>query len=263
MTKYTYDFQYSYISKFIDEKEYSKYLKFAKISIQPKYLIAPYFMIRYSSEALSWIKINAKLLDSFLTLKNEVDIAAELIMDKNVLQNPLLINEIINSYTKEGYDYIFIWIDDFNFFKDNSSKYFEGFKKLINGFNALEKKVVNLYGGFGWILLCHHESKYKLYGVAQSTGYGESRPITPVGGGLPINKYYFLPLHERLKMQEAIDILIKQGYMENGKSNSKNAEEYYKNVCDCKQCREVIKDNIENFEQYNHSNPFVTKNNIK
>lgn len=43
----------SYISKFVDEKEYSKYLKFAKISIRPKYLIAPYFMIRDSSETLS------------------------------------------------------------------------------------------------------------------------------------------------------------------------------------------------------------------
>ena len=63
------------------------------------------------------------------------------------------------------------------------------------------------YGGYDSIILCNEDLPYRMYGVAQSVGYGETRPVTPVGGGLPVNKYYFPPLHARLSLSEVTSIL--------------------------------------------------------
>ena len=62
------------------------------------------------------------------------------------------------------------------------------------------------YGGYESIILCNTNSPARLYGVAQSVGYGEYRAITPVGGGMPVNKYYFLPTHCRMRFDDVARI---------------------------------------------------------
>ena len=74
-----------------------------------------------------------------------------------------------------------------------------------------------------------------MYGVAQSVGYGETRSVTPVGGGLPVNKYYFPPLHSRLPLSEVTTILKNKGYFSIDKAVA--SEDFYQNICSCTQCR--------------------------
>jgi hypothetical protein len=100
-----------------------------------------------------------------------------------------------------------------------------------------------------------------MYGVAQSVGYGEARPITPVGGGLPVNKYYFPPLHARLSLSEVISILSSKGYFSKDKAVA--SEEFYQYICSCKQCRDIIGRNIDNFRKYNESSDYTMRNGIK
>jgi hypothetical protein len=130
---------------------------------------------------------------------------------------------------------------------------------LLGAFREVGKKPIMAYGGYDSIFLCHKEITNRLYGVAQSVGYGEAREITPVGGGLPINKYYFLPLHQRMNFSEAAGILQKHGYFANDTSVQQRTEKYYNNICNCKECYQVIGDNIDNFNRYNESVPFTFK----
>lgn len=87
-----------------------------------------------------------------------------------------------------------------------------------------------------------------MYGVAQSVGYGENRAVTPVGGGLPVNKYYFYPIHDRLKMSDASGILRSKGFF--SMDQQKACDLFYSTICDCKQCKEIIRNNINNFNRY-------------
>ena len=117
------------------------------------------------------------------------------------------------------------------------------------------------YGGYDAILLCHQDLPYRMYGVAQSVGYGENRAVTPVGGGIPVNKYYFYPLHDRLKMLDASSILKSKGFF--SMDSQKASELFYSTICNCKQCKSVIKNNIDNFNLYNDVIDYTMKNGIK
>lgn len=271
--KKVYDFQTTFINRFLQEKEYNKYLDFALEEegkeahpLLPKVLIAPYFRLKKTydeNEISDWLNLNGECLQSFIDInQTQLPVAAELLIDKELL--PMLnYEDIRKTYSNLKCEYVFVWIDEF-IPSQAKIKEQEGFKKLIDIFNEIGIKPIMAYGGYDSILLCHRESKTRLYGVAQSVGYGESRPITPVGGGLPINKYYFNPLHKRLSFGDVTTLLNKAGFFHGDKNAKKDsAERFYLEVCDCLQCKEIINSNIDNFNVYNTSVPYTWKGDIK
>lgn len=257
-----YDFQTNYVNQYIEEKEYGKYLNYTESKPKPVMIIAPYFMCKstYKKEENElYLEINHLCLQKFIE-KNETNypIAAQLVLDRSLLLDDYIIEKIKSEYMIDGYEYVFIWISDFSTFTANKYERI-AFKRIIELFNKMGKKPLMTYGGYDSILLSHKDMANRLYGVAQSVGYGESRSITPVGGGMPVNKYYYLPLHRRMRFDEALDILMNAGYFSNTKSVSEHARDYYMNICSCKQCHEIIKNDINNFKVYNDSKPFYIK----
>jgi len=262
LVKSVYEFQTNFVFKHTAKKDYNKYLKFAHIEPEPLLVIAPYFMLKgtYSEEEIDyWLKLNYDSLQKTIEINEEQEvhypIAAQLVIEKEILISNDFINKVRSTYECEGYEYIFLWIDDFNSF-ESDYKYITAFSKLLSVLNTIGKKPIMAYGGYESIILCNAESPFRLYGVAQSVGYGEYRPITPVGGGFPANKYYFRPLHKRMNFDEASAILASQGYFSKIKSEKEYADEYYNFICDCEQCHEVIGQDINNFVKFNESIPF-------
>jgi hypothetical protein len=257
-----YEFQTKYVKSYIKDKDYDKYLKFVKLEPEPRLIIAPYFMLKDSYKNLelkNWLAINKKCIQKAIQKnqanKSQISIAAQLVLDKEVLVSDNFCKEIKTAYNEDNYEHIFIWIDDFNSF-DTKSEYMKAFADLIATLNAIGKKPIMAYGGYESIILCNEKSPYRLYGVAQSVGYGEYRNITPVGGGMPTNKYYFYPLHQRMKFNAAADILTAHGYFNKEKSPLEYATDYYKAICDCRQCHKVIGHKIDKFDKYNDSTSF-------
>jgi len=258
----TYEFQTEYVSKYIKKKDYDKYLEFTDLQPSPRMVIAPYFMLKgsYSKDAISsWLHLNSECLRKTIEMESKSEehhpIAAQLVLDKTVLELPNFADEVKKTYSSGGYEYIFIWIDDFDAFA-TSIDHVQAFADLIKKLNGIGKKPIMAYGGYESIILCNAESPVRLYGVAQSVGYGEYRAITPVGGGLPVNKYYFLPLHRRLKFGDAATILSAHGYFTGSKSPADRARDYYAHICDCRQCHHVIHNDIHNFNRYSDSSPY-------
>jgi len=262
LVDFVYAFQTKYVKDYIEDKDYDKYLKFVKLEPEPRLIIAPYFMLKDSYKNLelnNWLAINKKCIQKAIQInqanKSQISIAAQLVLDKEVLVSDNFCKEIKTAYNEDNYEYIFIWIDDFNSFY-TKSKYMKAFSDLIATLNAIGKKPIMAYGGYESIILCNEKSPYRLYGVAQSVGYGEYRNITPVGGGMPTNKYYFYPLHQRMKFSAAAKILSARGYFDYEKNPSEYATDYYNAVCNCKQCHKVIGNNMHKFDKYNDSTPY-------
>lgn len=266
LVKCVYDFQIEYVNKYIKDKDYDKYLKFTNSYPAPKMVVAPYFMLKseYDSQTVdNWLSLNSicleKTIEQSTNINQPFPTAAQIVIDKDVLLSNGIIHKIKSAYSKAGYEYVFIWVDDYDAF-DAKIEYTQTFSNLIASLNEIGKKPIMAYGGYESIVLCNSDSPSRLYGVAQSVGYGEYRPITPVGGGMPVNKYYFLPTHRRLRFDDAANILYENGYFSDSKSEAaKHAKEYYSNICNCKKCREIIKDDINNFVKYNDSTPFEIK----
>jgi hypothetical protein len=261
----TYKFETEYINNFIKGKSYDKYLNFAKIGPEPRLVIAPYFMIKKEyndNEIRGWLDVNKQCLEQFIKYNNgKYPVSAQLVLDSEILLDSKIFSLIEQYYSMRGYEYVFIWVSDFNSFSA-TPKERDGFLKLLSVFNKLNIKPLMAYGGFDSIFLCHNEITNRLYGVSQSVGYGEARGITPVGGGIPVNKYYFLPTHQRLNFGVAADILSGKDYFSKKENTEFYANMYYKHICNCKQCREIIKKDIDNFKLYNESMPFKIKSGI-
>lgn len=257
-----YTFQNGFINTFIEKKDYSKYLDFVGAGPKARLLIAPYFMIKseYSDSAITnWFSLNKKSLVSFSEKYiNNNEIAAQLVIDKRVLVKQNICDMIEDTYSGDYCEYIFIWIDDFNSMYASDAERL-AFYNLLGAFRKVGKKPVMAYGGYDSILLCNEGIENRMYGVAQSVGYGEAREVTPVGGGLPVNKYYFYPLHQRLNFSEAAQILQKAGYFSEDRSIQQRTNDYYKNICTCEECRLIIGNDINNFNRYNESTPFTFK----
>lgn len=265
-----YGFQINYITKFLQGKDYNKYLEFfreeenATEGYAPKVIIAPYFRLKREygdSEAKSWLYLNNQALTKFVAKYSNkgFPIAAQLLLDKKALCS-LDAETICETYNVSGYEYIFIWVDDFSPLSSRPEEQ-RSFKQLLDVLNSIGKKPIMAYGGYDSILLCHEELSSRLYGVAQSVGYGESRNITPVGGGLPVNKYYFYPTHQRMTFGDVTSILSAQRFFVGDKAIA--AQRFYEEVCDCPQCQAIIRNNIDNFNLYNDSVPYSWKGDIK
>lgn len=259
-----YSFETEFVNGFVKKKEYDKYLQYAQIGLEPRVVIAPYFMLKkdMSDESKElYMNLNRKCLQEFIAYNNEhkkLAVAAQLVIDKEVLSDVNLLRQIENTYALDGYEYIFLWINDFSSWEVKREEK-EAFYNLVCLLNSKGKKPIMAYGGFDSILLCHRQMDARLFGVAQSVGYGEQRAITPVGGGLPVNKYYFGPTHRRIRFDEALYLLMEEEYFSDDKTNREHAEDYYKNICNCPTCREIIQDDIDNFRVYNESTPYLVK----
>lgn len=259
-----YSFETCYVNKYIENKEYDKYLDYAKIKPSPAVVIAPYFMLKssYSEKEIDeWMNLNslcAKMLISRNKRKYKTGI--QIVLDKRVLENVDTATKIKDCYINSTTDYAFIWIDDFNLFEATKLQ-LEQFKLILIALTELGIKPVMAYGGYDSIILCNQDLPYRMYGVAQSVGYGETRPVTPVGGGLPVNKYYFPPLHARLSLSKVTSILSSKGYFSMDKNLA--SEIFYQNICNCKQCHAIICKNIDHFLKYNESSDYTMRNGIK
>jgi hypothetical protein len=256
-----YNFETELVDRYLKNKDYKKYLDFVQVGPEPRFIISPYFMLKedYSDDVnREWLFLNNYCLAKLLKSKNNVGkIAAQLVLEKGVLREESFLKEIINAYNVPGYDYLFLWIDDFDSFaacNDDREKY----KSLLQEFSKIGKKVIITYGGYDSILLCNKDINYHLYGVNQSIGYGESRSITPVGGGIPTNKYYFPPLHKRMRFSDVADILQEKGFFNLPPAN------FINKICNCNQCSAIIQNDTNNFFKYGESSVFtLSSNNVK
>ncbi|MHA1660238.1 MAG: hypothetical protein ACTSUT_14095 [Promethearchaeota archaeon] len=248
-------FQSSHLFNSAD-KDFRSYLEDPEfkdlISTKPIFLVAPYFYLR-SFDYKDWAKLNREFLEiAKKYLKSPEKIAGELVLDKDLLDKLIKDNRIMNQILEiyESADGVLFWIDDFDEHKESIERLL-GLKKFVKRFREKypAKFLINLYGGYFSQLLL----KAGLTGVVHGPEYGESRAVVPVGGGIPIAKYYFPPLKKRVPSNEVIWLLK---YL-----NVRSKEDYYNKVCKCKVCKNLIKNKpIENFiEHYGKVHPVEIK----
>jgi hypothetical protein len=251
------NFQKDYVQRTAQTKDYYKYLEYAGIELTPKWLVIPYFCMNARTYR-EWLNINLKLIQlakEIFPHRNSYPLAAQIVIEKDILEDPDIIKQIIKGYQKASISPIMLWVDDFSAFECSQS-ILSNFVSMITNLSGEGISVYNLYGDYFSILLCHPEYKNGLSGVCHGLEYGEKRAVIPVGGGIPINKFYYPPLHQRLPYREATTLLLKvDGIL----GVSKEPERFYKEICDCPQCHETIGNDIDQFRFYGEANPTIIK----
>jgi hypothetical protein len=237
-------FQDQHIMRNIDE-EYREYIEYnPTLRREPSFLIAPYFYLKQSSID-SWLDLNTELLEIALTLKkkfNNKDVYAQVVIDKRLLLNASKIDDLINKYSIA--DGLLYWIDGLDE-TDSSKDELKSIRNLINKYKKKNptKRIISLYGGYFSELLLNDG----LYGIVHGLEYGETRDVVPVGGGIPLSKYYLPELRKRIPAARMLSLLKSL--------KIDTIEKFHDEICNCKVCKKVVNSKVVDFNDFIRSKP--------
>jgi hypothetical protein len=248
------NFQINTIKTQLSEKGFLEYISDNENMLhmlEPSFVIPPYF---YVTEATlnTWLPLNIDFINIAKEKFKKRKIFAQLVVSKEILTSNYMRDLVCQNYIDTNITDLLIWIDDFNEYSasfEQLSGYLDLIKKLYNH----KISVYNLYGGFFSIMLTGLDSYlgFRLSGVGHGLEYGEYRAVVPVGGGIPTSKYYYFPIHQRLNYKTASELLESLGYF--NCNPLEGANRYYKEICSCPKCKEIIKNNINNFSKFENT----------
>ena len=236
-------YQSNQISTRMVDSDTAKYMDDSK-ELHPYALVAPYFYLTEVSID-EWLPVNiraAKIAADIANNEGKKCFGA-VVVGQGILLDPQLIQQICEKMAQVSLDGFLIWADNLD---EQSAAAVElrGLLTLTRGLRGENKKpVINLHGDFFSILAAGNLGDGAMTGVAHGPEFGEFRPVVPVGGGIPIAKYYVPGLHARIRYRDAALMLDQLGAL-------KSAEAFHQKICDCLQCKETIAGDITNFTKF-------------
>jgi hypothetical protein len=200
-------------------------------SLTPEFLIAPYFYLG-PPHPREWLRVN---LASYAAMRELFDadlVFMALAIPKSVLAMVdwgwlvLALEEL----RPRG---ILLWIDDHD---EREIDEYEVARYLLflRTLKGTTDELLVPHGGYLSTLAAHREMGPLLDGVGHSSNYGEHRAVVPIGGGIPMARFYMPSLHARLRHGDAAGLIQQKGWLE-------TQESYEENVCSCAQCRDLIR----------------------
>lgn len=233
------EFQQNTIKKEVleEKNEYKEYIEYIlgndenSLCVAPCCLIAPYFYLS-DNNFNQWLHINTKAIE--LSKTYHPSISAQLVINSSILLDKDKLNLLVDEYSKVNPCEILLWIDAFDE-KDAGDVLLNNYLYLLVKFKEKNIPVSQLYGSYFSLILINLRL---LQACCHGMEYGESRSVFPVGGGVPISKFYLPIAHKRFHFRNIIQLLLDEGWL-----NSKSI--YFEKVCDCPQCKEIIKNDPE------------------
>ncbi len=255
------DFQLNEIKNKNEEKGFLKYLDEMDDQLddfEPEFVTPPYFYLNESNYK-KWLELN---IDFIKIAKNEypnINIYAQLTVSQDIFISESMREDIIAKYKNLNIEGILLWIDDFNE-HEASKTMLEIYLKMIKDLND-NLNIYNLYGSFFSTILTgfNDELSFNISGVGHGMAYGEHRAVVPVGGGIPSSKYYYYPLHKRLKFEIAQEYIKSHVIDKSSGNESDKVSRYFEEICACPKCKEIIDDNIDNFFEFQSTKTYEYK----
>ncbi len=238
------DFQLKTINSYLTDKKDAKYLKFVSKAkgirldvCTPSLIVAPYFYLGDKNTA-EWMEINIRCLRLMTKIPpGGLPVAAEIVISRPLMTDKNFVDHLCSSYSKihPTPSCILLWVDEF---AEHTAKINElmSWAHLIDRLGQIAP-VVNMHGGYLSTILSKF-TKINLRAVCHGPEYGETRAVIPVGGGIPVSKFYLPALHHRLSPAHAVGAIQALGAMNDRAT-------FLLKVCNCAQCQAIITDDPE------------------
>jgi hypothetical protein len=215
--------------------------------LSPYAYIAPYFFLTETGYA-NWLPIMKRCAKIARDCVGRNRLWASVVISKGILTNPDASARLCSEMSDFPVDGFLLWVDEFDE-QSAGISVLKGFLKLCENLRkGSSRDVVNLHGGYFSILAAGNLGNQILTGVTHAPEFGEHRAVVPVGGGIPIARFYVPELHLRVRYREARSLFQRMGWLQ-------SAEVFHANVCDCQECQATIAGDIANFVKYGEGNP--------
>lgn len=225
------EYQRTQLAGAMQESEAAKYLDDPEEEVKPHALIAPYFYVTESSLS-DWLPINRRAIEFAKKLADGEKLFASVVISRGILVSEECRDSIVETVENLDLDGVLLWVDELDEQQAGRTE-LEGLLHLARGLRQGGRDVINTHGGYFSVLAAGRLGEYALTGVAHGPEFGEYRPVIPVGGGIPIARYYVPMLHARVRYQDALSIFRTKGWLDSSQS-------FHENVCDCDECVETL-----------------------
>jgi hypothetical protein len=217
--------------------------------VAPTLIVAPYFFLN-ATFFDEWLSVNLRCLEftraELQERKNGKPLAAQLVISKEVLLTESFRAKLVDAYRNTGAkpEIFLLWIDSFTEQQLSLSELrtYVDFVKQLASTGAV---VVNLYGGYFSVAAARFgELQKQLVAVCHGLEYGESKPVVPISGGVPVAKFYLPVLHSRLAARVAVRAIAALG-------GFKSVSAFHNEVCSCPTCKtKITTDPVTQFQAF-------------
>jgi len=224
-------FQLDTIETAAQSSDSRKYLEYIGLgAIKPTLVVAPYFWM--TAETIDdWLPRNLDFVKHSRAPANGTRLFAQVVITKDILTDEGKRSRIAVAYADADCDGVLLWIDEFSEHEATEDE-LVGLGELARSL-SVRKPVYNLYGGYFSVLLCQLSDLKLLGGVCHGLEYGEDRSVVPVGGGIPMARFYLPRYHRRLRYPDAVRVARALG-------GFRSVQSYFDTICSCAECHAVI-----------------------
>lgn len=240
------NFQREQIVDHMKSSDAIKYLDVQDKELSPYALVAPYF---FMTEATldRWLPRIARAAE--LAVEDRQDhekIFSSIVVSQGIILDDTHISAIVEAFNDIDVDGFLFWVDALDEQQAGVAE-LNGLRSLASQLRTNgQRDVINLHGGYFSILAGSELGERTFTGVAHGPEFGEYRSVLPVGGGIPIAKYYIPLLHARFRYRDALNIFQELKYLN-------DAEVFHEKVCRCKECQNTLSGDADNFALFGDS----------
>jgi hypothetical protein len=241
LTRNCLNFQESILTQAMASNDVVKYVTTDANELRPYALVAPYF---YMTEATyrQWLPVCIRAIRFARDECEGARLFASVVLSQGIILNAPVRQEIIDTFNAADVSGFIVWIDELDEQEAGMTK-LQGLLALTRALRDGDRQVINLHGGYFSVLAAGSLGSGSMTGVCHGPEFGECRSVVPVGGGIPMARYYLPQLHTRLRYRDVLRFLRAKGWLA-------DANTFHANVCNCAECRETINGDIANFVEF-------------
>lgn len=201
---------------------YGRYADIISRVPQPQLVFSPYFLIG----SQDWVHLTLNIWQEFDQCRTGD--AATIVVQAPPGAVATWRSELLDGIKSSAAINVGIWLDRFDEKTANASD-LDAYASFVIELSRMGKRPLAFHGGgFSMLLLA-----FGLGGLVTGPGYGESRDVEPVVGGMPATKYYVPSLYSRETVVDAFQLLFAARL-------GSDVEDFMQRVCHCGICRDGI-----------------------
>lgn len=208
-----------------------EYYEFARVKspLQPESIVAPYFLMD-ETNVDDWLTLNLRFVEIAKELHPGSRVTLQLVIDQGLLLSDSA-RRVTDLAASSAADQVAIWVDKLDEVQA-PALVLQRYLGMVRDIGKV-KPIFILYGSYLPVVLAKVRPEYNIAGICHGLEYGEHRPVVPVGGGIPVSKFYYPMVHARLDYYEAYRLASR--YFD-------GASSYLANVCRCPVCVQLLGD---------------------
>ena len=239
-------FQQSILSVAMHEADAMKYVMVDEPTVTPYAILAPYFYLT-ETNCDQWLPIQMKACQMARDQIGDAKLYAGFVVSRGLLSNWAKLEELAEQIVTSPVNGFVLWIDNFDEQSAGESQLRSFLRLSAILRSGGDRDVINLHGGYFSILAAGNLGDHVLTGVTHAPEFGEYRSVVPVGGGIPIARYYVPQLHARVRYRDAVRLFRAMGWLD-------DAATFHTNVCDCAECVSTLGGDAANFTLFGQGN---------